>query len=101
VGARPGRARLAGHLPGQEPEPEDGVTTTEIAGRESVVLATDADDFGECEIDTGGIAFGAPQQDLVEIAEVFGYASGQTGDATCQLGTTIASAAWPKLPASA
>jgi hypothetical protein len=88
-------------LVGPQPEPEDGATSTEIGGRESVVQPTDAGDSGECQIDTGGIPFGAPQQGLVEIAEVFVYASGQTGDATCQLGTTIASAAWPKLPASA
>lgn len=88
-------------LVGPQPEPEDGATSTAIAGRESVVQATDAAGSGECQIDTGGIPFGARQQGLVEIAEVFVYASGQTGDATCQLGTAIASAAWPKLPASA
>jgi hypothetical protein len=51
-------------------------------------------------LDACSLAFGHPQQDLVEIAEVFVYASGWTGAATCQLGTSIADAAWPKLPAS-
>ena len=87
-------------LVGPRPEPEDGSTATQIGGRDSVVQVTDDGDFGDCQIDTGGIASGAAQQDLVEIAEVFVYASGQTGAAACQLGTAIASAAWPKLPAS-
>jgi hypothetical protein len=88
-------------LIGPRPAPTDDATAVQIAGRASVEQATDADDFGECQIDTGGVASGPPQQDLVEIAEVFVYASDQTGDATCQLATTIAAAAWPKLPASA
>lgn len=87
-------------LVGPYPEPVHGGTATDIAGRPSVVQPTDEDAFGECVIDTGGIAFGQPQQGLVEIAEIFVYGSGQTGAATCQLATTIADAAWPKLPAS-
>ena len=87
-------------LVGPYPEPVQGGTVTTIAGRQSVVQPVDDDDFGECQIDTAGVAFGQPQQDLVEIAEVFVYASGQTGAATCQLGSAIAGAAWPKLPAT-
>jgi hypothetical protein len=87
-------------LVGPYPEPADGATITQIAGRPTVVQPIDDTDFGECTLDTGGIAFGQPQQDLVEIAEVFVYESGQTGAAACLLGTSIAQAAWPKLPAS-
>lgn len=87
-------------LVGPSPEPGQDGTTTQIADRQTVVQPTDETAFGECTLETGGIEFGQPQQDLVEIAEVFVYASGQTGAATCQLGTSIANAAWPKLPAS-
>lgn len=87
-------------LVGPTPEPVHGGTVSQIGGRRSVVAPTAETDFAECQIDTGGIAFGRPQQDLVEIAEVFVYSSSQTADQVCQLGTTIAKAAWPKLPAS-
>ena len=60
------------------------------------IVSTD-DSAAECWIDTGGVAFGA-QQNLVEIAEVYVSDTNVSADTACQLGTTLATAVWPKLP---
>jgi hypothetical protein len=72
-------------------------TAAQIAGRASVVISTTDDIAAECWINTAGQAFGG-QQGLVEIAEVYISDANQSTDTACQIGTTLATAIWPKLP---
>lgn len=83
---------------GPPPLPQVNVSTAaRISGRASVVFSTTDDSAAECWIDTGGPAFGA-QQNLVEIAEVYVNDTNVSADTACQVGTTLATAVWLKLP---
>lgn len=85
---------------GPPPVPQANVSTAAtISGRNSVVFSTTDDSAAECWIDTGGPAFGA-QQNLVEIAEVYVNDTNVSADTACQVGTTLATAVWPKLPST-
>ena len=83
---------------GPPPAPQANVSTAEpISGRSSVVFSTTDNSAAECWIDTGGVAFGV-RQNLVEIAEVYVNDTNVSADTACQVGTTVATAVWPKLP---
>lgn len=83
---------------GPPPVAQANVSTEEqISGRSSVEFSTTDDSAAECWINTGGAAFGA-QQNLVEIAEVYVNETNVSADTACQLGTTLATAVWPKIP---
>jgi hypothetical protein len=85
---------------GPPPVAEPNVSTaSQIGGRPSVTISTTDDSAAECSIDTAGPAFGA-QQGLVEIAEVYISDANQSTDTACQVGTTLATAIWPKLPSA-
>ena len=85
-------------LVGPTPTAQPNVSTAaQISGRSSVTISTTDDTAAECWIDTAGQSFGAAQ---VEIAEIYISDDNQSTDSACQLGTTLATAAWPKLPSA-
>ncbi|HEX4221044.1 MAG TPA: hypothetical protein VHZ97_01640 [Pseudonocardiaceae bacterium] len=85
---------IVGPPPVAQPNVSTAVT---IAGRPSIMVSTTDDSAAECWIDTAGQTFGT-QQNLVEIAEIYISDADQSTDTACQVGTTLATSAWPKLP---
>ena len=80
---------------GPLPQPGPGGTSTTIDGRPSVVQPRADSGYGTCTIETGGSAFGPAAQHRVELAHL--YVFGPDSTTACQLATTMANAAWPKL----